>query len=667
MLLGRPLPTARQIHERLPKFLALPVFASDAVSSVAYAIEEILLMLMVVGGAAWGISLPIAGAIAVLIGIVAISYRQTILAYPQGGGSYTVAKENLGTLYGLIAAASLLTDYILTVSVSVAAGVAAIVSLDQSLAPHATVIGVAAVAFVAFINLRGVRESGAIFAPPTYIFIAAVLTLLVGGLIRVFSGPVAPVVTHPAAWAIELSRAQGHPIHGLQAASLFLILRAFASGCVALTGTEAIANGVPAFKPPESRNAATTLTWMACILATLVLGTTYLAHAYHVFPAEHETVISQLARTVFGPGWFWYTIQIATAAILILAANTAFQDFPRLSYILALDRFAPRQLTNRGDKLAFSNGIIMLALVAALLIVIFGGDTTRLIPLYAVGVFVSFTLSQFGMGLRQVRLKHERWRFTSALSFFGGTITGIVALIIATTKFVHGAFIVIVLIPLLVWVFYRIHKHYVELGKRLRLSEESFVEPEPIKSTSIVLVSGIHRGVLPALQYARSLSDDCRALYIEVEPTESALLRERWPKFGLGIPLVILESPYRTITGQLLRYIDEAKRERPNYVITVVLPEFVVGKWWQGILHNQSSLLIKLALMTRRDIVVTNVRYFVDESAPVEAEASARSEHAVPASSQRPVLTAPPPRRPPSHSRSRRDAPVRCSGHPSRQ
>ncbi len=613
LLLGRPLPTARQIHERLPKFLALPVFASDAVSSVAYATEEILLVLMVVGSAAWGLSLPIAIAIAILIAIVATSYRQTITAYPHGGGSYTVAKENLGTIYGLIAAASLLTDYILTVSVSVAAGVAAIVSLDPSLAPHVTAMGVLAVAFVAFINLRGVRESGALFAPPTYIFIAAVVTLIVAGLIKALSGPVAPVVADPASWAREYSASEGHPIHGLQAATLFLILRAFASGCVALTGTEAIANGVPAFRPPESRNAATTLTWMACILGVLMLGTTYLAHAYHVFPAEHETVISQLARTVFGRGWFWYTIQIATAAILILAANTAFQDFPRLAFILAGDRFAPRQLTNRGDKLAFSNGIGMLGLVAALLIVIFRGDTTRLIPLYAVGVFISFTLSQLGMGFRQTRLKHQGWRSHSALSFFGATITGIVALIIAVTKFIHGAFIVTLLIPFLVWVFYRINNHYIELGRKLRLSEETFRDPQPIKSTSIVLVSSIHRGILPALQYARSLSHDCRALYVEVEQMESTLLKERWPKFGLDIPLVILESPYRTITGQLLRYIDEAKKERPDYIITVVLPEFVVGKWWHRMLHNQSSLLIKLALMTRRGIVVTNVRYFVDD------------------------------------------------------
>ncbi len=613
LLLGKPLPTARQMHERLPKFLALPVFASDAVSSVAYATEEILLTLMVIGSAAWGVSLPIAGAIAILIAIVATSYRQTIFAYPSGGGSYTVAKENLGTIYGLIAAASLLTDYTLTVSVSVAAGVAAIISLDPGLAQHVTAMGVLAVLFVAFINLRGVRESGALFAPPTYVFVATLCTLIVVGLMKVFSGHVTPVVADPAGWAKGFAESEGHHFGGIQTVGMFLILRAFASGCSALTGIEAIANGIPAFRPPESKNAATTMTWMAAILAVLVLGITYLAHAYHVFPAEHETVISQLARTVFGRGWFWYTIQIATAAILILAANTAFQDFPRLAYILAGDRFAPRQLANRGDKLAFSNGILMLALVAALLIVIFHGDTTRLIPLYAVGVFVSFTLSQFGMGVRQTNARHKGWRARAGLSFFGGSVTCVVALVIAVTKFIHGAFIVILVIPFLVWVFYRIHGHYIELGKKLRLTEEEFEEPEPVMSTSIVLVSSIHKGILPALQYARSLSDDCRALYIEVDDIESTMLKERWPKFGLDIPLVILESPYRTITDQLLRYVDEAKKDRPNHTITVVLPEFVVGKWWHKMLHNQSSLLIKLAMMTRRDIVVTNVRYFVDE------------------------------------------------------
>lgn len=617
LILGKPLPTARQIHERLPKFLALPVFASDALSSVAYATEEILLALVAVGAAAWGVSQGIGVAIAILLAIVALSYRQTIFAYPQGGGSYTVTKENLGVYPGLVAAASLLTDYVLTVSVSIAAGVAAIVSAYPELAQHRVTMGVGFVALVALANLRGVRESGWLFAPPTYIFVFSLFTMVAVGLFK--------AVTHaPIHHIIPPSE----PVAATGTLTLFLVLRAFAGGCVAITGTEAVANGIPAFKPPESRNAAITIMIMAFILGSLFIGTTYLAHLYRVLPSEggHETVVSQIARGTFGRGWFYYLIQYATAAILILAANTAFQDFPRLSSILARDRFAPRQLTNVGDKLVFSNGIAALATIAALLIVLFHGETHALIPLYAVGVFVTFTLSQTGMVVRHRRLRGKGWRAHSIVNAVGAGATGLVAVVIASVKFLHGAYIVIVLIPLLVYVFHKIHRHYVTLGNRLRLAEEAFAEPEPVKSTSIVLVSSIHRGVMPALEYARSLSHDCRALYIEVDEAESVLLKDRWPKFGLGIPLVILESPYRTITSQLLRYIDEAKKERPDYVITVVIPEFVVGKWWHGVLHNQSSLFIKLALMTRRDIVVTNVRYFVDEGPKHEVAADARVE-----------------------------------------
>jgi amino acid transporter len=557
--------------------------------------------------------MPIAIAIVLLIGTVVISYRQTIFAYPRGGGSYIVSKENLGSFYGLIAAASILTDYVLTVAVSVAAGVAAIISLKHSMAPHAVTMGVAAVLLVALMNLRGVRESGVLFAPPTYAFVLSLYTLVGVGLFKVFTGQVTPIVADPTGYAIHFSAAEGNPIQGLQPLGVFLILRAFSSGCVALTGTEAIADGVPAFKPPESRNAATTLTIMAAVLGTLTLGITYLANAYRVFPAEHETVVSQIARSVFGAGWFWYFIQIATAAILILAANTAFQDFPRLSSILAKDRYAPRQLANLGDKLVFSNGILVLGLLAAILIVAFGGQTSRLIPLYAVGVFISFSLSQFGMVARHRKLRHPGWQWQWPISMVGGLVTSTVAIVIAVTKFAQGAFIIAIIIPLLVYVFHKIHQHYLKLGNQLRLTEETFRRPPPVKSTAIVLTSSIHQGILPALEYARTLSHDCRALYIEVENAETVLLRERWPKFGLDIPLVILESPYRTIVGPLLDYLDEAKKERPDHVITVVLPEFVLPKWWHQILHNQSSLMIKLALMTRRDIVVTNVRYFVDE------------------------------------------------------
>ena len=614
LLFGRPLASSRQIHERLPKVVALPVFASDAVSSVAYATEEILLVLMVAGAVAWRVSLPITVAIVALIAIVTTSYRQTIFAYPHGGGSYTVAKENLGTFAGLVAAASLLTDYILTVAVSVAAGVAAIVSMHQAWAPYTEMMGIAAVMFVAYLNLRGVRESGTLFAPPTYVFIVSLVALIVVGLFKFFTGAHTHVVTDPVGWAKQVHMAKGYGWEGLQGLGMLLILRAFSSGCSALTGIEAIANGIPAFRPPESRNAAATMTYMAIILATLVSGISLLAYLYHAFPGANETVISVIARTVFqgSSHWVYYVIQVATAAILILAANTAFQDFPRLTSILARDRFAPRQLMNLGDKLVFSNGIIVLSLIAAFLIAIFRGDTSRLIPLYAVGVFISFTLSQFGMGVRQRRLKYPGWKLHSAISYFGGTVTGIVALVTGTTKFTHGAFVVVLLIPLLVIMFWRIHLHYIDLGNHLRLTDDDLKAPSEVKTTAIVLTAGLHRGVLQALKYAKTLSHDCRALYVEADPLDTPFVRERWEKFGLGVPLVILESPYRSVIGPVIKYLEEVKKERPDWIVTVVLPEFVPRRWWHGVLHNQSGLFLKVALMLRKGIVITNVRYYLD-------------------------------------------------------
>jgi len=602
LLFGAPLPTSRQIHERLPKFLALPVFASDALSSVAYATEEILLALSVVGAAAWGAAQGIAAAIAALLAIVAASYRQTILAYPAGGGSYTVTKENLGVYPGLVAAASLLTDYVLTVAVSVAAGVAAITSAYPQLVHEKALLGVLFVGLVAFANLRGVRESGWLFAPPTYVFIGTLYLTIAVGLFKV-------ITRTPLDHAIP----PGHPVVASQPLSLFLVLRAFAGGCSAMTGTEAVANGIPAFRPPESRNAATTLTWMAAILGSLFLGLTFLAHVYRVMPAPHETVVSQIARGVFGRGWFYYVTQYATAAILILAANTAFQDFPRLSSILARDRFAPRQLGNLGDKLVYSNGIVVLAAAAMGLIVMFHGDTHHLIPLYAVGVFVTFTLSQTGMVVRHLRLRESGWRVHCVINGVGAFATGIVALVIAGAKFAHGAWMVVLFIPSLVFVFHKIHQHYIELGNQLRLTEADLAGPMELTSTAVVLVAGIHKGIVRALRYARTLSPDCRGLYIEIDPSETPLIRDRWEKFGLGVPLVILESPYRSLVGPVIRYLEEAKRERRDQVVTVVLPEFVPKKWWHKMLHNQSGLFLKLALLLTRDIVVTNARYYVEK------------------------------------------------------
>jgi len=608
LLFGAPIPTARQKHERLPKFLALPVFASDAVSSNAYATEEILATFALAGAGimAWKLTVPITAAIVVLLAIVVVSYRFTIHAYPHGGGSYIVTRENLGVLPGLVAAASLLTDYVLTVAVSIASGVAAIVSAVPSLAADAVPLGIGFIALVALMNLRGLRESGAMFAVPTYGFIACVGAMIVLGLSKMLTGQITPLnTTFPS---------ENAPIAGWMAG--FLVLRAFAGGCAAMTGTEAVADGIPAFRPPESRNAAATLLYMAVILGFLFLGISSLAAAYQVVPREmgspgYETVVSQIARAVFGKGPFYYIIQAMTAAILVLAANTAFQDFPRLSSILARDRFAPRQLASIGDRLVFNNGIVALSALAAVLIIVFKGDVHRLIPLYAVGVFVSFTLSQFSMSIRQRKLKQPGWKIYSAISLFGSLVTGVVSVVIAAMKFTHGAFIVLILIPALVYVFLNINKHYRELADQIRVQDRYDVRP--IKSTSVVLLGGVHKGALQAMEYARSLSHDCRALYIEIDPNETPLIRDRWEKSGIQEPLVILESPYRSVIGPVLDYLEEAKKERPDHIVTVVLPEFVPKQWWHKLLHGQSGFFLKIALLFKEDIVVTNVRYYLEK------------------------------------------------------
>jgi len=626
IVIGRPLETARQRHERLPKFLALPVFASDAISSNAYATEEILLAFALAGtgAVAWKLVLPITAAIVILQAIVVTSYRITIFSYPQGGGSYIVTRENIGTAYGLIAAASLLTGYVLTVAVSIAAGIAAIISAAPSLEHDRVLLGIGAIGLVALLNLRGVRESGTLFAGPTYGFVLCMLAVIGAGLYKVITGEVTPVHrSFPTGAAVPT----GFLFY-------FVILRAFAGGCAAMTGTEAVADGVPAFRPPESKNAAATLVYMAVILGCLFLGISYLSSVYQVLPselgAEHmpgaktpETAVSQIARGVFGRGTFYYIIQAMTAAILILAANTAYQDFPRLSSILARDRFAPRQLAGIGDRLVFNNGILFLSALAAFLVVIFKGDTHALMPLYAFGVFLSFTLSQLSVSRRLRKLKRPGWQFLSSISMFGCMATGIVAIVVMVAKFTAGptfrlgpiaiptgSYIVLLLIPAVVYVFFKINQHYRELADQLRLTES--VESRPIKSTAIVLAAGIHRGILQALEYARTLSHDCRALYIETDPNETPLIRDRWEQYGLGVPLVILESPYRSVIEPTMRYLEEAKKERPDHVVTVVIPEFVPVKWWHKALHNQSGFFLKWALMFRRDLVVTNVRYYLD-------------------------------------------------------
>ena len=592
-LVGTPLPTAQARHERLGKATALAVFASDALSSVAYATEEILLVLVIAGAAALSYSLPIAFAIAILIAIVVSSYRQTILAYPQGGGAYIVSKDNLGTVSGLIAAAALMIDYVLTVAVSVAAGIAAVTSAVPALFRYRVWLCVVGVVAIAVANLRGIRESGQIFAVPTYLFIGSLFGLVVYGSVGAvfdFIGE-APYPPHPP---------------GLEGIGLFLILRAFAAGCAALTGVEAVSDGVPALKPPEAHNARVVLTWLGIVLIALFIGISFLSYDFGIRPRQDETVISQLARHVFGTGAAYYEIQLVTMLILLLAANTSFADFPRLAFFLARDRFIPRQFGTQGDRLVFSNGIVILGGLAALLLVIFRGDTHALIPLYAVGVFISFTLSQSSMVRRWLRLRSEGWWWRAALNGVGAAVTGLVMVTIAVTKFSHGAWIVLLLIPTLVAVFLAIHRHYDDVAAQLSL--EDFAPPPAMTNTVLVLVGDLHKGIVRAIQYAQTLSPTAKAVYVETDPERTRRLEERWGKWGLGAPLIVLNSPYRSILGPLTDYIEQLQRQRGDtHVVTIVLPEFIPARWWQQILHNQTALLIKGQLLFRKNVVVTDV------------------------------------------------------------
>jgi amino acid transporter len=592
IILGQPLATAAEKHERLGRVSGLAVFASDALSSVAYGTEEIMLVLVAAGTAALSLSFPIMIGIAILVGIVAASYWQTIHAYPSGGGAYIVAKDNLGTLPGLIAGAALLIDYVLTVAVSTAAGVAAVTSAIPAVYPWRVVLCVLCVTGVTIANLRGVRESGRLFTIPTYWFVASLGLLLLAGFFRVLTG--------------EARSLPAEEIEATQAVTVFLLLRAFSSGCATLTGIEAVSNGIPAFRPPESRNASITLTWMAGILAASSLGIAYLGHIYHVAPRETETVVSVLARQAFGENLLYYNVQAATALILFLAVNTSFQDFPRLSSILARDGFMPRQMANRGDRLVFSNGIIILAALSIFLLVAFQGSTHALIPLYAVGVFLSFTLSQAGM----VRhwLKGDRpTPHHILLNGLGALTTGVVTVVIAVSKFTHGAWMVIVLIPLIVLAFLRVNHHYKLVAERLSLAGAT--RPRIGKNPVVVMVAGLHKGVVEALEYARSISPNVTALTVDLDPTQTTKLRLKWAEWAPDVPLVVLESPYRSILRPLLDYIDRMERQGEGRYLTVVLPEFIPSHWWEHFLHNQSALLIKAALLFKPGKVTVSVPY----------------------------------------------------------
>jgi len=592
--------------------MALAVFSSDALSSVAYATEEILFVLVAAGSAATRFSIPISLAIAGLLVIVAVSYYQTIHGYPSGGGAYIVAHDNLGVWPGLTAAAALLIGYVLTVAVSVTAGVAAITSAFPALFPYRVLLCLLAIGFIAWANLRGVRESGTLFAIPTYSFVAITFTLLGLGAVRLMAGTLEVVEGQVA------SVGEG----SVQSLGLFLLLRAFSSGCAALTGVEVIANGVPAFKKPEADNAGKTLIAMAVLLTMMFLGITFLAYGLHVMPAEDETVLSQVGRLVFGNGPFYLALQAATTLILVLAANSSFAGFPRLAAILAHDRYLPRQLANLGDRLVYNNGIVALALMAFCLIVIFGGEAHRLIPLYAAGVFLAFTLSQAGMVRHWRKGARPGWQWKAAVNGLGAVTTGTVFSVIVATKLLSGAWIVLLLIPACIWMFHSIRQHFLAVAEQLSLEG---IEPECWEGLApqswhkvVVPVASMHRGTLAALRFARSLSRDVTAVTVDIEPKVTARVHAKWPTWGHDIPLVKLESPYRSTIEPLLAYLDEVDQRAPERgAAVVVLPEFVPARWWHHLLHNQTALLIKMILVyqrsrTGKSRVIINVPYHLD-------------------------------------------------------
>ena len=587
LLLGTPLPTQQLVDERLNKIRALAAFSPDALSSIAYANQEIYLGLAVAGSAGLSLSLPIGLAITGVLTIVALSYFQTIHSYPSGGGSYVVARENLGTLPGLIAAAALLIGYLLTAAVSLTAGVEAIASALPALWPHRVTLSLLILLIITLANLRGLRETGTLMAIPVYLFLFVYVPMLAYGGVRLLvDGPGALAATAPP------------PTRPL---TTFLVLRAFSSGCTALTGIEAISNGVPAFQPPEARNAGRTLIVMALLMALLFVGTIGLTQTLAVVPGPQETIISALTRQLLGGGPAYLLIQASTMLILSVAANTSFAGFPRVAALLAQDRFLPRQLTSLGDRLVFANGILLLAITSGVLIVAFGGNSHALVPLFAVGVFLAFTLSQAGMVVHWWRERARGWRFKMAINGVGALATGLVVIVIGASKFVEGAWITIVLVPVLLAVFLQVRTHYREVAEQLSLqglppSSTPFPSPR-----TVIPISGVHRGVVAAVAYAQSISGDVTAVYVELEPGTGERIREKWEQRWPDVPLVVLPSPYRSVIGPLLDFLDETDRQHSDgQLATVVLPEFIPVRWWHGLLHNQAALLIRTALLYRR-------------------------------------------------------------------
>lgn len=598
----------------------MAVFSSDAISSTAYATEEILFVTALgASSLALGLSnlVPIGLAVAILLAIVTFSYRQTIFAYPSGGGSYIVSRENLGRMPSLVAGGSLLVDYILTVAVSISAGVAAIVSIPtfRGLVDQRVTLCLGLIVFITVINLRGVKESGRLFALPTYIYIFSLAAMLGIGLFRSYFGEIDPVPFDPEKFE-GLRQAGGN-------LTLFLLLRGFSSGAVALSGVEAISNGVPAFQKPESKNASTTLLWMAGILGTLFFAASVLAHRLKPFPTHEETVLSQMSRAVIGDGPFYLVLQFATAAILVLAANTAYADFPRLSSIIARDGYLPRQFTNRGDRLVFSNGVLFLAAASSALIVAFGGITSALIPLYAIGVFTSFTLSQAGMVRHHMRLREPGWKQGTVINGVGAVATLFVTLIVGITKFAIGAWVPIVVVPAIIFIFLAIKRHYVQVAAAIAITPEE-VRPESHNHTVVVLVGSVHKGVIKALSYATSLRPNhLVALYVAFDDADSERMQNEWRRFKIDVPLEIVKSPYRELSEQVERYLEDLDDRWSNDTVTVVIPEFVVRlRSPANFLHGQSALVLKLALLDRPNTVVTSVPFQIDRIRPAANERS---------------------------------------------
>ncbi len=619
-LIGRPLQTADAPHQTIGKFIGLAVFASDALSSTAYGPQEMLVVLAFAGQVAFGYAFPLAIAIVILLTFLTISYEQTIHAYPGGGGSYIVARDNLGEIPAQVAGASLLTDYILTVAVSISSGVAQIVSADERLFPFRVAIAVGLVAIITVMNLRGVRESGRVFAGLSYFFIVMMYLMAAVGFGRLLFGSLGTVIDPPQDMVATV----------VQPLTLFLILRAFASGTTALTGVEAISNGITAFKKPASKNAGQTLIFMALILGSLLLGITYLSQYIKALPSEEETVISEIARTVFGDRGILYLLTItSTTIMLVMAANTAFNGFPRLGAIQAIDGYLPRQLAYRGSRLVYSYGIAALAAIAGVLIIFFDASVTRLIPLYAIGVFLSFTLSQVGMAHRWWKSGHlqpnaevvergstlvhdKSWKLKMVINGMGAVMTAVVTVVFAVTKFEEGAWVVVLLIPILVVIFLGIHRHYRGVAQALSLDKYG-APPRNKRHRVILAIGGVHRGTLAALRYARSLSDDITAIHVSIDPEESAKIERKWETWGDGHRLVVLDSPYRTFLEPLLEYIEDLDDHRePNEIITVVVPQFVSRHFWNAALHSRTAETLRKVLLNRSAVVVTEVPYRVD-------------------------------------------------------